>query len=97
PCATLSLHDALPIWLSAQHFHHGLFFLLDRGLKDAVLYLTQTITYPRNAECCDGTGETRFMVGRVFYISFADHVFSEVVKLVDRDRKSTRLNSSHVK
>src|SRR5207253_10349165 len=83
--ATLSLHDALPIYLSAQGFMvvqstspmfaRDSFWCIAETLKQAGLQ-----TYPYH----------------VYVPSFGGRLASVFRRCTRRDRKSTRLNSSHV-
>src|SRR5690606_40367856 len=75
---TLSLHDALPIWL------------LDETVFDT---MARTIETWRAA----GRLPTRTLEQSIRRPARASTPRARVVEREDRDRKSTRLNSSHVK
>src|SRR5437660_6230024 len=67
---TLSLHDALPIYVFADELRH---VLVARHHYDGVSHFRHACSYSSN-----------------------DIVCFVVIELAARDRKSTRLNSSHV-
>src|SRR5690606_40521305 len=83
----LSLHDALPIFTEEGHD----LLIVDRSLPDSVAQIRQFLPDP--GERGEGLEEALYL-GSVYEL-FARRF--RVCLEVDLDRKSTRLNSSHVR
>src|SRR5204863_2321574 len=89
---TLSLHDALPIYLfAAVATRYDLVndlqsFGMHRCWKRRLIQLARVRPGERALDLCSGTGDVAFVLA------------SQGARVVglDLDRKSTRLNSSHV-
>src|SRR5690606_41008279 len=83
---TLSLHDALPIWAQGSPCKHWLGVPLCRG--ERVIGVMAIQSYQSNAGY------------NAHDLALISHIAIHTVTAIDRvrrDRKSTRLNSSHVK
>src|SRR5690606_40366898 len=94
---TLSLHDALPIFVAeAAHFWHGFFDAFDPTGRKVFLYATDTVVIgvKTAAGCAFDEIENVFTVTKcIKHRSYCTQLDAQVAE----DRKSTRLNSSHVK
>src|SRR5207249_10522668 len=85
---TLSLHDALPIYFTAKA-------ILDRSnVTDAVI--VQTGGYPESMTALTTNAIAGAMIPAPQSVVLREKGFRELVSIKQIDRKSTRLNSSHV-
>src|SRR5690606_41508222 len=83
---TLSLHDALPIWVYMAVCTTAVAY--SKAIPTAGTIRFETITIANLPKCRICPGYRRDRHGNKFTLS---------TLLINQDRKSTRLNSSHVK